>query len=257
MGQKKGILIVSFGTSHLDTMDKTIAAIENEAAAAFPECRIYRAFTSRIIVKKLRETEDILIHDMEGALKQMRADGIETVMVQPTYIVNGLEYDKMVKELEEYTGWFQAVRIGKPLLSSTEDYKKSIHVVAAEAQLGDDEVLILMGHGTNHHANSAYPTLEYTAHFLGYRNVLVGTVNEFPNKMDVIAKLGVSGYRKVKLMPFLLTAGRHAKKDMEFGEDSWKAELESEGYSVTVISKGLGEMEGIRKLFIAHLEELM
>ena len=100
MGHKKGILIVSFGTSHLDTMDKAIAAIENEAAAAFPECRIYRAFTSRIIVKKLKETEGILIHDVEGALKQMRADGIETVMVQPTYIVNGLEYDKMVKELE-------------------------------------------------------------------------------------------------------------------------------------------------------------
>ena len=185
----------------------------------------------------------------------MAADGVEDVIVQPTHIINGIENDRMMEDLMENMPLFRRIRVGKPLLSSVEDYKKSIHAVMAETGLQDGEMLVLMGHGTDHHANSAYPTLEYTFHALGYNQVLVGTVESFPELKNVMAKLKIAEKKQVALMPFMLVAGDHAKNDMAGDEDSWKSELEEEGYEVRVILKGLGEFEGIRKIFIEHIEE--
>lgn len=252
---EKGILVVSFGTSHLDTMKKTISVIEQEISERFQEYRVYRAFTSGMIIHKLKRTENLAVDTVQEALNRMKEDGIEDVIVQPTHIINGVEYDRMMKDLMENMFLFRRIRVGKPLLSSVDDYKKSIHAVMAETQLEDDEVLVLMGHGTDHHANSAYPTLEYTFHALGYNQVLVGTVESFPELKNVMAKLEISGKKKVVLMPFMLVAGDHAKNDMAGEEDSWKSELEDAGYEVRVIMKGLGEFEGIRKIFTEHLEE--
>ena len=125
----------------------------------------------------------------------------------------------------------------------------------AETELDDGEMLVLMGHGTDHHANSAYPTLEYTFHALGYSQVLVGTVESFPELKNVMAKLKIAGKKKVALMPFMLVAGDHAKNDMAGEEDSWKSQLEEEGYEVRVIMKGLGEFRGIRQIFVEHIED--
>lgn len=252
---EKGILVVSFGTSHLDTMKKTISVIEQEISERFQEYRVYRAFTSGMIIRKLKRTENLAVDTVQEALNRMKEDGIEDVIVQPTHIINGVEYDRMMKDLMENMFLFRRIRVGKPLLSSVDDYKKSIHAVMAETQLEDDEMLVLMGHGTDHHANSAYPTLEYTFHALGYNQVLVGTVESFPELKNVMAKLEISGKKKVVLMPFMLVAGDHAKNDMAGEEDSWKSELEDAGYEVRVIMKGLGEFEGIRKIFTEHLEE--
>ena len=251
----KGILVVSFGTSHLDTMEKTITVIEQDIARRFPEWSVYRAFTSRMIVRKLKRTENMEIDTVEEALRRMAADGIEDVIVQPTHIINGIENDRMMEDLMENMPLFRRIRVGKPLLSSVEDYKKSIHAVMAETGLQDGEMLVLMGHGTDHHANSAYPTLEYTFHALGYNQVLVGTVESFPELKNVMAKLKIAEKKKVALMPFMLVAGDHAKNDMAGDEDSWKSGLEEEGYEVRVILKGLGEFEGIRKIFLEHIEE--
>ena len=252
---EKGILVVSFGTSHLDTMKKTISVIEQEISERFQEYRVYRAFTSGMIIRKLKRTENLAVDTVQEALNRMKEDGIEDVIVQPTHIINGVEYDRMMKDLMENMFLFRRIRVGKPLLSSVDDYKKSIHAVMAETRLEDDEMLVLMGHGTDHHANSAYPTLEYTFHALGYNQVLVGTVESFPELKNVMAKLEISGKKKVVLMPFMLVAGDHAKNDMAGEEDSWRSELEDAGYEVRVIMKGLGEFEGIRKIFTEHLEE--
>ena len=252
---EKGILVVSFGTSHLDTMKKTISVIEQEISERFQEYRVYRAFTSGMIIRKLKRTENLAVDTVQEALNRMKEDGIEDVIVQPTHTINGVEYDRMMKDLMENMFLFRRIRVGKPLLSSVDDYKKSIHAVMAETRLEDDEMLVLMGHGTDHHANSAYPTLEYTFHALGYNQVLVGTVESFPELKNVMAKLEISGKKKVVLMPFMLVAGDHAKNDMAGEEDSWKSELEDAGYEVRVIMKGLGEFEGIRKIFTEHLEE--
>ncbi|MCC2254942.1 sirohydrochlorin cobaltochelatase [Ruminococcus sp. CLA-AA-H200] len=251
---KKGILVVSFGTSHLDTMEKTIAVMEKDIAAKFPECPVYRAFTSRMIIRKLKSVNGIEIDTVEEAMRRMAGDGIEDVIVQPTHIINGIENDRMMADLMENMSLFRRIRVGKPLLSSVDDYKKSIHAVMAETPLADGEMLVLMGHGTDHHANSAYPTLEYTFHALGYSQVLVGTVESFPELRNVMAKLAITGEKKVALMPFMFVAGDHAKNDMAGEEDSWKSELEEEGYEVRVIMKGLGEFEGIRKILEEHIE---
>ena len=252
---KKGILVVSFGTSHLDTMGKTIEVIEKEMEERFQECNVYRAFTSGMIIRKLKRTEGISVDTVPEALSRMASDGIEEAIIQPTHIINGIENDRMMEDLMEHMSLFKRIRVGKPLLSSVEDYKKAIHAVMAETELDDGEMLVLMGHGTDHHANSAYPTLEYTFHALGYSQVLVGTVESFPELKNVMAKLKIAGEKKVALMPFMLVAGDHAKNDMAGEEDSWKSQLEEEGYEVRVIMKGLGEFRGIRQIFVEHIED--
>lgn len=253
---KKAILIVSFGTSHMDALKNSIEKIEEQVKETFPEYRIYRAFTSGMILRKLKR-QGINIHTVQEALKQMKTDGIDQVIVQPTHIINGIEYDKMMRDVLEYDKQFRTLRVGKPLLTSVDDYKKAIHAVMAEVRLGEDEALVLMGHGTDHHANSAYPTLEYTFHLLGYSQVLIGTVEGFPDLKNVMTKLEISEVKKVILLPFMIVAGDHAKNDMAGEEDSWKTELRAAGYEVTAVVKGLGELKGIRNIYMEHIAACM
>ena len=254
---KKAILVVSFGSSHLDTLEKNIDKIEQQIADTFTDYRVYRAFTSQMILRKLKKTQNLYFFTVKEAMEQMALDGMEQVIVQPTHIINGIENDRMMSDVMEYTDRFKRVRVGKPLLTSVDDYKKAIHAMMAEVELEEGEMLVLMGHGTDHHANSAYPTLEYTFHSLGYNQVLVGTVEGFPDLKNVMTKLEISGARKVTLMPFMLVAGDHAKNDMAGEEDSWKTELEDAGYEVKAVIKGLGEMWGIRNIYIEHIEAVM
>lgn len=257
MKKTKAILIVSFGTTHLDTLEKTIAAIELETAANFPEYVVYRAFTSQMVLDKLKNKEGLCWDNVKSAMKRMANDGIETVIIQPTHVINGIENEKMMSDILDFTDCFKRIRVGKPLLSSVADYNKAIHAVMAEITLKNDEALVLMGHGSDHHANSAYPALEYTFHALGYNQVLVGTVEGFPNLKNVMTKLEITDVEKVILLPFMVVAGDHAKNDMAGKEDSWKTELEAEGYEVEAVLKGLGEMKGIRNIFMEHIEAVM
>ena len=246
---KKAILVVSFGTSYENTRKLTIEAIEHDIADAFPACPTYRAWTSKMIIAKLKKRDGLTIHTVKEALEQMLLDGITDVIVQPTHVINGIENDRMLQEVMEHMHLFRKVYVGKPLLSSVEDYKKAIHAVMEKTVIGEDEMLVLMGHGTDHHANSAYPTLEYTFHSLGYQQVLVGTVESFPDLRNVMAKLEISGRKKVVLMPFMFVAGDHAKNDIA-GE--WKENLEKQGYKVNLYLKGLGENPTVQQLFIQH-----
>ncbi len=254
---RKAILVVSFGTSHLDTMAKTIGAIEAQIQSVYAGYQLYRAFTSGIIIKKLQRVEGMYIRNVSEAMEQMIQEGIEQVIVQPTHILNGIEHDKMMCELMKFSERFKTIRVGKPLLSSVADYKMSIHSLMGQVEVEKDQALVLMGHGTDHHANAAYPTLEYTFHALGYSNVLVGTVEGYPDLRNVMAKLEVMDVKRVLLMPFMIVAGDHAKNDMAGEEDSWKSKLLEAGYDVTAILKGLGEIEGIRNMFVEHIKEAM
>lgn len=252
---KNGILAVSFGTSHLDTMEKTICVIEREIAGAFPDRKVYRAFTSGVIIRKLRETKEIEIDTVEGALDKMASDGIRDVLVQPTHIISGIENDRLMEALTGRMDRFERLRTGKPLLDSPDDYHESVCAVMEMAQIAEDEMLILMGHGSEHRSNASYLTLEYAFHAAGYPQVIVGTVESEPDLDNVMEKLLLSGKRKAVLMPFMLVAGDHAKNDMAGEDDSWKTCLEEAGYEVRVILKGLGESERIRKLFLKHIRE--
>ena len=149
---KKAILVVSFGTSYEETRKKTIDCIEQEIQAAYPEYQVYRAWTSKMIMKKLKARDGIHIMNVREAMEQMEKDGIEEVIVQPTHVMNGYENDLMTEDAKAYSSHFSRVAIGAPLLTSMEDQTKIIKAVAENLPVEKDEALILMGHGTEHFA---------------------------------------------------------------------------------------------------------
>lgn len=258
MFTKKAILVVSFGTSHLDTLDKNIKAIEDDIQKEYPDYNIYRAFTSQMIIKKLKSVHNISIHTVLSAMKKMKADGMTEVIIQPTHIIHGIENDNMIKEVYQAKEAFTSIKISTPLLSTSEDYLKVVEIVMKHYPVKKEEALVLMGHGTSHYANSSYPALSYTFTQQGYSNVFVGTVEGYPeleHLFDLIAKQSI---HSVKLLPFMLVAGDHAQNDMDSSEDdSWKSRFLQEGYEVESIVKGLGELREIRELYLEHLEHTM
>ncbi len=246
---KKAILTVSFGTSHLDTLEKTIGAIERELAEAFSDRTLYRAFTSGMVIEKLKLDHKLVIFRVEEAMEQMYRDGVREVLVQPTHIIHGLEYEKMRSQLAPYQERFSQVRIGAPLLEATKDYEEAAGLIIEDVRPGDGESLVLMGHGTEHHTNAAYPALDYTFWAKGYKNVIVGTVEGFPEMDEVLKKLKEQQTKRVLLMPFMVVAGDHARNDMA-GEDerlSWKSIRDSPWIRIRPVIKGLGEIPGIRQ----------
>lgn len=253
--EKTGILVASFGTSHLDTLGKTITAIEEDAGKAYEGTSVYRAFTSNMIRNKLKTEYDISTENVSEALHRMKLDGIQRVRILPTHVIPGEEYEKVLSEAALQQDEFDEMRIARPLLGYPDDYKTCVKAVMDEIKLADDEALFLMGHGTEHFSNSAYPALEYTFHSMGYEQVFVGTVEGFPAFEDAFARMSGSGKKKILLAPFMVVAGDHAKNDMAGEEDSWLTALNERGYETRVLLQGLGEMKEIRNLFIEHLKE--
>lgn len=249
---RKAILVVSFGTSHEDSRKKTIEAIEQKIAEEFTEYKIYRAFTSRMIIAKL-EKSGIHIMTVEEALEQMKAEGVKELIVQPTHVINGIENDDMLEKIKAVSKYFDSIVIGRPLLSDTEDYKRLAEAVVEDNPVAEDEVLMLMGHGTSHYSNSAYPALEYVFKEMGYTNILVGTVEGYPTFKEAKKQLERTNKKKVTLLPLMIVAGDHANNDMAGEENSWKSRLEQEGYQVVCRIKGLGELDKVQKQFIEHI----
>ena len=254
---KKGILVVSFGTSHEDTRIKTIDAIENEIAKSFPQYKMYSAYTSKMIIKKLKESGKYILNVTE-ALEQMHKDGIKEVYVQPTHLINGTENDLMLEDIQEKKHLFEKVKVGAPLLNEAEDYKALVEAVMEQEDVAPDSMIAFMGHGSSHHANSAYPALAYVFKELGYKNVALGTVEGYPAFEEMKKELDASGKKKVTLIPLMIVAGDHAKNDMAGdNEDSWKTKLEKDGYEVYCKFQGLGELSRIHELLIKHIEAVM
>lgn len=257
--QKKAILVVSFGTSHEDTRKRTIEAIEEEVRNTFSEYAVYRAWTSGIIRKKIRERDGLAVMSVTEAMEQMKKDGITDVIVQPTHVINGVENDKMIEDANAYKNVFQSIRFGNPLLTTAEDNKAVIQAVAREySDLAEGEALVLMGHGTTHYANSVYAALDYEFKDRGYGNVFLGTVEAYPSLESIFRMLKEGGYRKVCLAPFMIVAGDHAKNDLSGDDlDSWYSRFAERGYEVRCELKGLGEIAGVRKVIVEHIYEVI
>ncbi len=253
---KQAILAVSFGTSHFDTLEKTIAAIEAELAAAFPERTLRRAFTSGMILRKL-EREGTHIDDVPQALERLADEGYVDVAVQPTHILNGDEYDKLMAQAATFAGRFARLAFGKPLLTAEADYRALADALLSDLPApSEDAAVLYMGHGTGHYANAAYTQLEYLLHDLGRRDIVIGTVEGYPGFDEALRRLKERhAVRRVELRPLMVVAGDHAKNDLAGDEpDSWKSMLEAEGYQVSCVLRGLGENPGVRALFAAHAE---
>lgn len=254
----KAILVVSFGTSHNDTFEKTIKVIEKDIQQAFPEYAIYRAFTSKMIIKILEHRDGIHIGTVTEVMEQMIQEGIKQVIVQPTHILNGIENDIMIHDANLYQGKFESILFGAPLLSDTKDYVQVIDAfVKKMPKLHHNEAIVCMGHGTEHYTNASYAALDYMFKSLGHHDIYVATVEAYPSLGDIIEKLQ-EHYRKMILVPFMIVAGDHAKNDMAGEEeDSWKVILENKGFEVSSILEGLGENPHIRKIFIQHINAVI
>lgn len=255
----KAILVVSFGTSYESTRKLTIDAIEQDIAAAFPTHRIYRAWTSKMILAKLKKRDGIHINNVTEAMEQMLQDGITDVVIQPTHVINGIENDLMKQDALRFQTHFHSILFGAPLLTSEEDNAAVIQAIAEEfSSLDEDSALVLMGHGTSHFSNSIYAALDYTFKDMGYPHIFLGTVEAYPTMKSLLRLLGTFKPQKLVLAPFMIVAGDHAHNDLAGDEpDSWANQFQSAGYEVDTVLKGLGEYPQIRKIFLSHIQDAL
>lgn len=254
---KKAILIVSFGTSYENTRKRTIDAIERDIADAFPVCPVYRAWTSKMIIAKLKKRDGIIIHTVKEAMEQMLLDGITDVIVQPTHVINGIENDQMKADALSFRDRFSSIVFGNPLLTTEEDNQAVVQAVAGEFQDMDQETaLVLMGHGTEHYANSVYAALDYRFKDMGHKNIFLGTVEAYPALDSLLRAADSFQPKKIVLAPFMIVAGDHAHNDMAGDSpDSWVCQFENAGFEVCPIIKGLGEYPGIRRMYVEHAQK--
>ncbi len=256
---KQAIVVVSFGTTFDDAREKCIESVEKSIRMSFPEYEVRRAFTSRIVMKRLAERG---IHNdtLEQALDKLKTEGYKDVIVQSTHLTTGEEFErKIVEPVKQYSKDFNSIKIGRPILTDYNDLY--VAVEALEQQLPakkKGQEIVFMGHGSPHQHNPAYQALQDT--FDAKRlPVTIGVVEEtdHPNFDDVIARLsGKKNVKSVVLMPLMLVAGDHANNDMAGDEeDSWKSILEAKGYKVTSYLHGLGENKAIQNIYVQHIKD--
>lgn len=251
------ILVVSFGTSYNDTREATIGAIERTIADTFSDYKVYRAFTSQVIINKLKERDHLEIDSVAEAVNRAAKDGVRELFVQPTHLMDGYEYHDVLAELSERADKFDKITVGAPLLASDEDFQAVARAITAQTASYDDgkTAICFMGHGTEAASNGVYEKMQKTLSENGFENYYIATVEAAPELTDVIALLKEKGgYEKVVLQPLMVVAGDHANHDMAGEEeDSWKSVLLREGYKVECILRGLGQIDAIRDIYAEHL----
>lgn len=257
---KKAILVVSFGTSHVDALKSSIEKIENRIRDEFKEYDVFRSFTAHSIIKKLKERDNLDISIPEKALEELKDKGYEEVIVQPLHIIPGEEFD-YIKGIVEYNrANFKSIKLGRPIFfyqgmnGLPEDY--TLFIESIKELLENEESVILFGHGTEHPANAVYGMLQTVLVDEGYENVFVATVEGYPTMENAIKKIKNKGIKKTKLVPLLLVAGDHAKKDMASDEEgSMKSKLEKEGIEVKLHMHGLGEVDKFEQLYVNRVHD--
>ncbi len=266
---KKAILVVSFGTTYQDGLKLNIESVENKIRTTFLDYEVRRAFTSRIVIKRLSTRDGIQIDTEIEALQRLEDEGYKEVYIQPLHVVGGEEYDKIKRIVVQYAHRkekaFEKIVIGRPLLYYTgqeekpDDYLTAIHALKDQLpKVESHEAIVLMGHGGVHPANTAYAALQMKMEEAGLENVFIYTVEGFPAIESVIAKLKKRNIKKVNLMPFMLVAGDHVNNDMAGDEeDSAKSLLLAAGLEVDVYLNGLGENTRIQEIYVQHLKDSM
>lgn len=259
---KKAILVVSFGTSYLDTLEKTIEKAEKQIRDKFSEYDIYRAFTSHMIIKKLKEKYEIFVDTPEEILEKLYEAGYEEVIMQPLHMIPGEEFIYINKIAELFKEKFEVLKVGRPIFyyqgieELPQDY--SLFIEATKELYEENNAVVLMGHGTAHPANSVYGCLQAVFEYEGYENVFVTTVEGYPNFENVISRLKRKNISEVTIAPLMVVAGDHARNDMASDdEESLKSVLEAEGIKVNVHLKGLGENEKFNELYINRIDDLI
>ena len=254
---EKELLVVSFGTSYNDSRRLTIGAIEQALSEQFPDWSVRRAFTSQIIIDHVKSRDGVSIDNVKEALDRAADNGVKELVVQPTHLMNGLEYHDLVEEVSNYADAFEQVTIGEPLLLKKADFNALTEAITESTKEYDDgeTAICFMGHGTEAESNGVYTVMQQTLSALGYEHYYVGTVEATPSLDDVVAAVEQGNYKRVVLQPLMVVAGDHANNDMAGDEeDSWKSVFEAKGYQVECVLQGLGENEAVRQLYVAHAQ---
>jgi len=249
--KKKGILLVHFGTSKKKARESSLETIGKRIEKKFNEFEVREAYTSRMIIKKILKKEGIRKLTPKEAIKKMKEEGFTHIIVQATHIINGIEADCMKEELEKYKFEFEEVKIGTALLTKTKDYMSVADIFNEEYP---NRAVVLIGHGTHHHAASTYGMLQYVMQKKGYKGIFVGTVEGYPGLEEVMEDLKVNNIKDVLLVPLMVVAGVHAEEDIA---GDWKEALGKNDIEVEVSMIGMGERKGIQDLFIDHINEVI
>ena len=271
------LLVVSFGTSFNDSRVKDIKGIEDALQEAYPDWSVRRAFTAQIIINHVQARDGEKIDNMQQAMDRAVANGVKNLVVQPTHLMHGAEYDEMMELVDSYRDKFESVAVAEPLLGEvgsdatvinadkeavakaiTAEAVKTAGFDSLDAAAEDGTAFVFMGHGTSHTAKVSYSQMQTTMQTLGYDNVFIGTVEGEPEETaceNVIEAVKAAGYTKVVLRPLMVVAGDHANNDMAGSdEDSWLSQFTASGAfdSIDCQIAGLGEIEDIQNLYIAH-----
>ena len=271
------LLVVSFGTSFNDSRVQDIKGIEDKLQEAYPDWSVRRAFTAQIIINHVEARDDEVIDNMQQALDRAVANGVKNLVVQPTHLMHGAEYDEMTEAIDGYKDKFESVAIAEPMLGEVgddatviNDDKKAVAQAitdeackiagydSMEAAAEDGTAFVFMGHGTSHTANVTYDQMQTQMDDLGFTNAFIGTVEGEPEDTEcqaVIAKVKDAGFKKVVLRPLMVVAGDHANNDMAGDdEDSWKSQFEASGAfdSIDCQIEGLGRIEAVEDLYVEH-----
>ena len=254
---EKELLVVSFGTSYNDNRRLTIGAIENALEEAFPDFSVRRAFTSQIIIDHVFQRDGEGIDNVTQALDRAVENGVKTLVVQPTHLMSGYEYNDLADELAEYADAFESIAMGVPLLDTDDDFATVADALAeaTEAYNDGETAICLMGHGTEAESNEVYAKMQTVMDKAGHEKIFIGTVESTPSVEDVLAMVQAGNYKKVVLRPLMIVAGDHANNDMAGDEpDSWKSIFEAAGYEVTCVVEGLGSLGEIQSLIVQHAQ---
>ena len=271
------LLVVSFGTSFNDSRVADIKGIEDALQEAYPDWSVRRAFTAQIIINHVQARDGEKIDNMQQALDRAVANGVKNLVVQPTHLMHGAEYDEMNEMLDQYRDKFETIAVAEPLLGEVgsdatvinedkEAVAKAITAAAVkdagfdslDAAAAEKTAFVFMGHGTSHTAKVSYSQMQTTMQTLGYDNVFIGTVEGEPEETaceNVIEAVKAAGYTKVVLRPLMVVAGDHANNDMAGSDDdSWLSMFNASGAfeSVDCQIAGLGEIADIQQLYVAH-----
>ena len=271
------LLVVSFGTSFNASRAADIKGIEDALQAAYPDWAVRRAFTAQIIINHVQARDGEKIDNMQQAMDRAVANGVKNLVVQPTHLMHGAEYDEMMEMIDSYRDKFESVAVAEPLLgevgadatainSDKEAVAKAITAAAVkdagfdslDAAAAEKTAFVFMGHGTSHTAKISYSQMQTTMQTLGYDNIFIGTVEGEPEETaceNVIEAVKAAGYTKVVLRPLMVVAGDHANNDMAGADDdSWLSQFKASGAFEEVDTQiaGLGEISDIQQLYIAH-----
>lgn len=254
------LLVVSFGTSFNDNRRLTIGGIESAMEEAFPEYSVRRGFTSQIIIDHVNDRDDVKIDNVTEALDRAVDNGVKNLVVQPTHLMNGFEYNDLMDEIAGYADSFENVAVGEPLLTSDEDFQTVMDaIVKATAEYDDGKTAIcFMGHGTEVDSNEVYAKMQTLLTDAGYANYYVGTVEAEPSLDTVFEAVEAGEYDKVVLRPLMIVAGDHANNDMAGDdEDTWKTKFAEAEYDVECVVEGLGQIPEIQQLLVKHAQAAM